>query len=347
MRCNKRRTAFTLLELLVVIGIMLVLATLALFLTPRLADDHRTVRGADVVGGWLLIQKQRAHRDQLPRGVRLVQNTDNPSFVTEMIYIEQPDEWRNPDVQIQIPSPPLMTPPPLPPPVPPPPMGNPNHFRTAFIFNKNLVGEEILPPLFNQTGDILVLDDESEPHSSHRIAYAEYRQTASGQFGTYLVFGSADTSALFPYGTSDRRVDVGLAGVYGPRANTFRIVRQPRAMVGEQPLQLPRDVVIDLANNFGYPALTTDAGHTVLPGNSLDILFNQRGQLMGANSMGGKIILRMRNGDRASNDGDQLLITIYSRTGYIATHPVNVDPPFGSPLHDPYRFVRDGRASGM
>jgi hypothetical protein len=118
-------------------------------------------------------------------------------------------------------------------------------------------------------------------------------------------------------------------------------------MVGEQPLQFPRDVVIDLAGNFGYPALTTDAGLTVLPGASLDIVFNQRGQVLGANSIGGKVILRLRNGDRASNDGDQLLITIHTRTGLITTHPVNVDPPFGNAMHDPYLFVRDGKSSGM
>ena len=116
-------------------------------------------------------------------------------------------------------------------------------------------------------------------------------------------------------------------------------------MVGEQPLLFPRDVVIDLRPSMllSDGVTITDGGISQLPGNSPDIVFNQRGQVIGANGIGGKIILRLRNGDRECNDGDQLLITIHTRTGLITTHPVNVDPPFG----DPYLFVRDGKSSGM
>jgi prepilin-type N-terminal cleavage/methylation domain-containing protein len=314
-----RRTGFTLLELLVVIGVMLVLATLALFLAPRFQDDQRTTRGADLVTGWLLIQKQRAHRDQVPRGVRLVRDPNNPNFINSIMYIEQPEDWSNPTTTVQVPSPAPI----------PPPVANAGEYRTAWIANKDLAGEGVV-----QVGDFLVLDAESTPLNAHRIASASLVTLPGGQVGTHLIFGSAE-------GTSLR----GVPGVH--QSSGFRIVRQPRAMVGEQPLLFPRDVIVDLAGNFGYPALTTDAGMTVLPGAQLDIVFNQRGQVLGANSIGGKIILRLRNGDRASNDGDQLLITIHTRTGLITTHPVNVDPPFGNPMHDPYLFVRDGKSSGM
>jgi len=331
MKKMHSRSGFTLLELLVVIGVILVLATLALFIAPRLNDDQRIVRGSDLIQGWMLIQKQRAHRDQVPRGIRLVQNTDNPGFVSEMFYIEQPEDWKG--GSLQVPSPFVPGDPPIPPGVPP--------LATAFIANKDLVNEGVV-----SAGDHLVLDSyETVPLNSHRIFLAQYLPTnGSRPAGTRFILGAAD-------GTAFR----GVAGPIGPGETNFRIVRQPRVMVGEQPLQLPKECVIDLAGNtiggIPYPALTTDAGNTVLPGGSLDIIFGSRGQVIGANAIGGKIILRMRgvgaDNMRPSDQGDQLLITIHTRTGLITSHPVNLDPPFGLPGHDPYRFVRDGKTSGM
>lgn len=334
-----RRPGFTLIEMLVVIGIILVLATLTMFIAPRLQDDQRTARGSDVIQGWLMIAKQQAHRDQVPRGIRIVPNAMNPSIATELFYIEQPEDYnglRNAaDSQptsylastITIPSP-IVPPPGVPP------------LATAFIPNRDLVGEEII----NATGgDFVMLDSyETVPANGHRIFSAAFLQApaaAGGQFGTHLVFGAADNSITNSYRP--------VGGPVGPGERSFRIVRQPRVMVGEKPLQLPRDVIIDLANNFGNPALTTDAGHTFLPGGSLDIVFGSRGQVIGANAIGGKIILRVRNGTRNSDDGDQLLITVHTRTGLITSHPVNTDPPFGNVGHDPYRFIRDGKSSGM
>src|SRR5256885_10419789 len=90
----KARSAFTLIELLVVIFIILVLASLALLLTPRMAEDQRVTRGADQVSGWLLIAKQRSFRDQVPRGVRLIPDASNQNWVKELEYIERPEDLR-------------------------------------------------------------------------------------------------------------------------------------------------------------------------------------------------------------------------------------------------------------
>lgn len=327
MKKMHSRSGFTLLELLVVIGVILVLATLALFIAPRLNDDQRIVRGSDLIQGWMLIQKQRAHRDQVPRGIRLVPNADNPRFVSEMHYIEQPEDWKG--GSLQVPSPFVPGDPPI-------PLGAPP-LATAFIANKDLVNEGVV-----SAGDYLVLDSyETVPLNSHRIFQAQYLPAnGSRPAGTRFILGAADGTAFRP-----------VAGPIGPGETNFRIVRQPRVMVGEQPLQLPRECVIDLAGNMTFPPLTTDGGNTWLPGQSLDIIFGSRGQVIGDNAIGGKIILRMRgvgaDGMRPSNQGDQLLITIHTRTGLITSHPVNLDPPFGSPGHDPYRFVRDGKTSGM
>jgi prepilin-type N-terminal cleavage/methylation domain-containing protein len=88
-----RRAGFTLIELLVAITIIIILAGLALALLPTANDHQKATQGAGMVQGWLLIAKQRALRDQKPRGIRLLIDPSNPTIVTQLQYIEQPDDF--------------------------------------------------------------------------------------------------------------------------------------------------------------------------------------------------------------------------------------------------------------
>jgi type II secretory pathway pseudopilin PulG len=85
------RASFTLIELMVAITIIIILAGLALALLPTANDHQKATQGASMLQGWLLIAKQRALRDQVPRGLRLVIDPSNPTIVTQCQYIEQPD----------------------------------------------------------------------------------------------------------------------------------------------------------------------------------------------------------------------------------------------------------------
>src|SRR5205807_3440001 len=71
------RAAFTLIELLVVMAIIVVLAVLGAVMLPSLFADYGQVRSVDQLTQWLLSARQRAKRDGLPTGLRLLLPTDD------------------------------------------------------------------------------------------------------------------------------------------------------------------------------------------------------------------------------------------------------------------------------
>jgi prepilin-type N-terminal cleavage/methylation domain-containing protein len=93
MRACPARPAFTLIELLVAMSIIVVIAALALFITPSFGEQQKTSMGASSVQGWLFVAKQRAFRDKLTRGVAFIPASDNNNWVRQLQYIEQPDDY--------------------------------------------------------------------------------------------------------------------------------------------------------------------------------------------------------------------------------------------------------------
>jgi prepilin-type N-terminal cleavage/methylation domain-containing protein len=333
----RRRAGFTLIELVVVIMLLLVLATLALMISPRAAEQQRIARGADQLSGWLLIAKQRSYRDQIPRGVRLIRNANNPNWVTELAYIERPVDIKGNTLQV-------------------PAVQGGSNYQVIIPGVDYVSGDTVL------AGDFLQLNNyEFAPYNVHRIAAVTLVAPP-----TYLIAGTMLTLAAADNSFSPIAVNIsGQTSTQG----LYQIVRAPRVMVGEPALPLPRDVIIDLDptsygsstwQNVGLPGFNSNPPPPVGNGDLYyDILFSERGQVVATNGLtgqGGKIILRVRNGDRPQNQalstpgnivydwGDQFLVTIYTRTGLIATHPMNMDL---SPPPDPFRFTRDGLTSGF
>jgi prepilin-type N-terminal cleavage/methylation domain-containing protein len=319
---TKFRRGFTLIELLVVITIIIVLASLALVLSPRLSEDQRTVRGADLTSGWLLICKQRAVRDQQARGLRLVRNTSiNNNWVTEMVYIERPADYRGG----------MLT---SPSPTQDPAFAHPA--ATVFVEGKDLTNGGPPNEPIVAAGDYLVFDViESVKYCSHRV-YAV--KAVAG--GTLVELCSYDGN--YPSdvdGNTDAKISAPISRM---PSTGFRFVRSPRPMAGEPVLQLPRDIIVDLDTSGATPGPTSMAGLGSANADALDIVFNPSGQAMGTNATAGKVILRVRNSTRPPTDGDQLYVTVYTLSGVIATHPVNLT---NSPSW--YSFTWDGNLSGF
>jgi prepilin-type N-terminal cleavage/methylation domain-containing protein len=288
MHSPGRRAGFTLIELIVVITVIIILAGLALALLPTATDRQRATQGAGMLQGWLLIAKQRALRDQAPRGLRLVIDPANPTIVTQCQYIEQPDPMSGGQA-----------------------MTNPAANAVTFT-GVDLTGGFVNP------GDQLVQPGDffETPINSglplHRIT------AVTGPQALTVLANAANPlpAPTLPAGTS-----------------SYRIVRAPRPATGDATLNLPKDIAIDLSLSQPGPGV-------MVP---YDIVFSPQGALMRQGLGYGRIIMWVRDVSLDGLQGDQTLITVYSRTGLIAGCPANPVNNYATP----YTFTQDGRASGL
>jgi hypothetical protein len=146
----------------------------------------------------------------------------------------------------------------------------------------------------------------------------------------------------------------------------FAFQAAPRPLLGEPMLQLAGNTIIDWRVASATNPPTTTGVTLDASGQFFDILFNPSGQVM--YNPNGIICLWVHDPDKAPhpredpntpgtwNDyagfnaaGEQSLVTVYVRSGLIATHPVVPPQNAASPIagYDPYQFAKDGMNSGL
>jgi type II secretory pathway pseudopilin PulG len=79
--------------MLIVVSILLIITVAVVAVAPRFTDDRKLSRAADGLAQWLLTVKQRAKRDQIPTGVRLFPDPQHNNLITQLQYIQQPDDF--------------------------------------------------------------------------------------------------------------------------------------------------------------------------------------------------------------------------------------------------------------
>jgi prepilin-type N-terminal cleavage/methylation domain-containing protein len=303
------RPGFTLTELIVAMTIILVLATLAVAFLPRIGQQERSARGADLVQRWLLIAKQRALSDRAPTGVRLIINPSEPNVVRELVYIQQPDDYSK------------------------------GRFVNGGAGQSTFSGAD-----FTGGGLSLGADDEAP------VQAGDYLEVYGGGPVTQIT-QVVDANTLRHGGTTPS----GTAGT-----TNYRIIRQPRRLQGETPLKLPQDIAIDLTFSRFVPSreVRTSPTSTIT---FREILFSPSGGAVGKGTTTDKIILYVRDMtldlDTQANPpvptrGGPTLITVFTRTGFIAAQYVNPDPTLGGPypagsVEYLYFNTRDPRSSGL
>lgn len=276
--------------------------------------SQRVVQSADRISGWLVIAKQRAIRDGRPHGVRFYINTAdplNPTAIREAEYVEAPDQWvPNPRRSIDGGRAAFVYDNP----------GNQIIGRRAFFYGSGQVLQEFVNTPINP-GDWMVL---ASPPGVFRINGIQPGVPIAAQ-------GATQDNAIelqlasFP--------DLGAAGLppaTPPQAcyitDNVSFYPGPRPLYGEPLLSVPEVGAID--SQWTFPEN--------LRNQELEILFGPDGRVLGQPS--GIICLWVRDMTKGvpandfDNAGEQVLVTIYTRTGTISTHPVNA-------AGNPYEFA--------
>jgi prepilin-type N-terminal cleavage/methylation domain-containing protein len=349
----RQRSAFTLIEMLVVIFLMSIIITLAVIMLPNLNRNKGVPNAANQLEGWIRLTKGQALRDGAPRGVRLIQDPNDPTHATALQYIEQPEPLapRGAITRafISTPNPNASLTPPQQPPYP-----NPMQTTVQLALIDPTTGLPVAPVAWDG------------------VAAGDFFELTVAPYGVYQIqaVGGASNSILAlvqaPLGRSVDGTDIAPLVL----ADGFRVIRAPRPLVGEPLAQMHKDVYIDLTWCYPCPYPFFDGMGNLIPsgappygnnftgyqpwslsGGGMDILFNSNGQVAGAAN--GQIVLAVRHSERPR---DMIFIAIYTRTGKVSAinmfdfggtwSNINGIDYFQSSA-SPYSFGADGSSPGL
>jgi hypothetical protein len=315
----RTRKALTLIELLVVITLILAVLAMGAAFYPKFNEGYKIVRGTDRLTSWLLIAKQRAKRDQLPTGVRLITNAST-GFIDQLVYIQQPDPITGNYKYVYDPN------------------------ATAGTAPGGYIMNWTIPSAGTAQVDFTGVDFIGAASTPGQldvglVQVGDYLEVNGGG-GVYQINNVLLNNPLTPLAPTLMINFSGSTALPTPIYN-FRILRQPRRLLGEDVLQMPPDVVIDPVSPAGgslnIPSRLPTGSSTPF----LEILFSPAGGVIGQGTGTDKICLWVRDSTLTPNtNGGPAIIAIQVRTGFIATHPVG-------PATNYYQYTQDGRSSGI
>jgi hypothetical protein len=320
----------TLIELIVVITVLAVLATLVVvYVIPLFQDNKRVIGGVDKVTTALLIAKQRALRDQAPRGVRFIAET-NPGIsmiFTQMQYIEQPDPLSGGQMLLGTAASPLYT------------AGS----TTLNFTNVDFWGGA--DPNNVEQFDV-------QPGDYFRVQGANYLiGSVSGR--TQLTLGLSRSLTA----TIDPSYPAGL----------YQIIRQTRPINGEAPIKMPQNIVVDLAQVAALVTSGTVNSGAQVPSRTItnlgavspptvtyyEVLFGPSGNVInfqGQSSPAIAIVIRDSTADPppagspySLDPNTTRVLGINPRTGMIAAQVIAPD----SAANGMVTYALDGKSSGL
>jgi hypothetical protein len=143
--------------------------------------------------------------------------------------------------------------------------------------------------------------------------------------------------------------------IHATNALDYQLELIPSQTTSEQPMLLPKGIVIDLDNSVIPPGWLTGNSAPYSPSNpkyivNMDLLFSPRGTVTGNAAARGMIHLLLadtKDTDQAATVtltqrvGDQLLLTLFTRTGNVSTYPVDL-----TTNGDPYSYAKSGSIAG-
>lgn len=335
-----RREGFTLIELIVVIAIILAIAALAAAFAPRVSNSTNLSRAIDQTEQWLLTAKMRAKRDGLATGIRFIAMPgDTAGTYSQCQYIQQPDPLSGGMATTSSASAayPYL-------------VNSSNYYAGGLCVSAaggtvqfagvdfTMGGALPVNQYLVQPGDYLVLQD-GNPYLIGQVSTSSPTNT--------LVLGVPNSSNPYVNSPTSTTYDTSLS-ITTPTTN-YRILRQPRILIGEAPLVLPNNFAVD-ATLIPDTIIPNNSTTTLVPwsnvaagsSGNLEILFSPTGAVVGTNAGSGKLYLFVHDVTLSATDILNMsgIIAVQCRTGFISAYSVAPGP-------DPFLFAESGRESGL
>ncbi|MEI8383604.1 MAG: prepilin-type N-terminal cleavage/methylation domain-containing protein [Planctomycetota bacterium] len=374
----KLRSGFTLVELMMVIGLVLLIAVMTASAINLSVSGDKVRGGARQVQSYLAGARDRAIYSKAPRGVRFLLDSTNNRTVSSMVYIAPTDDWTQGNIQVEwdtTVSPPLA------------------RIIRGFDNSSSIINPTGWLGLYQQgllkdglriripndnTGEWYSIDtslmaicspDQSDGPNAPRL-----RLTTA-----YAHTGTTDPTMTIP------------AFSPGQGPTTYRLELPASVLANQEPVLLPKGCVIHMDRcstnpeqfNAGTPAVgrgnklpsgwrkptTTGDSSGFDYTSQMDVMFSPRGVVIGPAAQTG--IVHFYLGDQKDADldrlywssassfptssapeygtwadamspgyerGDKLIMTLFTRTGAVSTHPIHPT--------DTFKFAETGEVAG-
>jgi prepilin-type N-terminal cleavage/methylation domain-containing protein len=371
-RTRNGRTGFTLTELLVAMAVILVLAGIAAMVVPGAVAQDRTTDGAALTRQYLMIAKNRAARDGLPRGLRLIitpqgadptEPTKRAEWVTSFQEIEAPEVTIpniNQTTRIDLTTPPATgTTLASPCVVVVYDIGNGTNGPVGAIVNRHIYirnAPDIVAQIQTQSGWLLGIPEFNG-------YWARIRGIINAATGEVELADQAGGPQLGTAAPPTTYPDEYMGASTNALSYRFGVYAPPQPLLGSQTLPLPRNICVDVSAGVSVPSY-----NPAFHGPSYDILFAPNGQIIngiGRPTVQGQMFLWVRDYTKAANPlvqlsagppptydvnvfrtaGEQQIVALKAKTGSLGVFPVTW-PLEGTGVYatgqDPYSFARQG-----
>jgi len=371
------RKGFTLVELLVVMSIMIIFGAMTVAFYPSVSSDNELSRIANQVQGMIVGARQTARRELVATGIRFLPST-NPNVCEQLLLIQKPADiygytfgpmiYQVGPLNVNIASF-----------VAPSAVNNPLKYQqliSVVQFPYPVWSSSSEEELVKE-GDLLINMNELPPKACRILGkpnFAIFNNGLNTQINSDYPIGSyprgwtnvflpndlalIDVGDYNPFQSGNSPVSPTLA--YQPK--NYRIIRNPRVIPGEKPIDLPANFEISLITQSSFtvfPTAQTTAGDPApVPvavnlskgfSGELDIVFDSNGSIS-SQSASSDVYLWLHRKDSEIGDFNQdAIFCIRKKNGAVGIFPVNpltygTAPNF---YFDPFSFAKNPSNEGL